>query len=353
MTPEARSANQTAPADEATLNLLLEWPDSIFSPHWLLVFGGSLLVHLVVFYGAIHLPAFTTRVEPERTVVVRRTKLYMPPDLLTQKAPNRHKPSQNIDLAGLLSTPSQQPQQPSRSRSVRSFELPRQANAKVQTPKSPSQILPEPPTLALNQAPSQIQSGAMNGIGAPAPPPPEPPQNPFQNLGSDAPVSRNPAFKPPPIAPPTAAPGTTLNGDGHRLAINDDSSGLARPPAPGSLGTTGGPHAAVELKSDPQGADFRPYLSRILAIVRTNWRQVLPESVRLGTLRGRTTLEFIINRDGSIPKLVIASPSGSEPLDRAAAAGLSMSNPLPPLPPDFKGMQVRLAFSFSYNMPSQ
>jgi TonB family protein len=353
MTPEAPSADQRAVADEPTLNLLLESPDSIFSSHSLLVFGGSLLVHLFVFYAAIHLPAFTARIQPERRVIVRRTKLYLPPDLLTQKAPNRHKPSQNIDLADLLSSPSQEPQRPSPRRSTRSFELPRQAQTKVETPKIPSQIVPDPPAVALNQAPSQTQPGAMNGIGAPAPPPPAPAQNPFQNVGSDTPVGRNPAFKPPPITPPSVAPGSNLNGDGHRVAVDDDSSGLARPPSPGSLGATGGPHAAVELKSDPQGADFKPYLTRILAIVRTNWRQVLPESVRLGTLRGRTTLEFIINRDGSIPKLVIANPSGSEPLDRAAAAGLSMSNPLPPLPPDFKGTQVRLAFSFSYNMPSQ
>jgi len=29
-----------------------------------------------------------------------------------------------------------------------------------------------------------------------------------------------------------------------------------------------------------------------------------------------------------------------------------MSNPLPPLPPEFKGAYIRLQFSFSYNMPS-
>ncbi len=73
----------------------------------------------------------------------------------------------------------------------------------------------------------------------------------------------------------------------------------------------------------------------------------------MGTLRGRTVVEFTINRDGSIPHLATADPSGSEPLDRAAVAGLSMSNPLPPLPADFKGFSVRLAFTFSYNMPSQ
>jgi hypothetical protein len=41
-----------------------------------------------------------------------------------------------------------------------------------------------------------------------------------------------------------------------------------------------------------------------------------------------------------------------QPLDRAAVAGLSMSNPLPPLPAGFKGAFVNLQFSFNYNMPS-
>jgi TonB family protein len=73
----------------------------------------------------------------------------------------------------------------------------------------------------------------------------------------------------------------------------------------------------------------------------------------MGVLRGRTVMEFVVNRDGSIPQIVTADSSGSEPLDRAALAGLSMSNPLPSLPEDYRGMQLRLAFSFSYNMPSQ
>ena len=135
--------------------------------------------------------------------------------------------------------------------------------------------------------------------------------------------------------------------------VSDQSLSQPSLGSPGSAGMGSTPHTEVELQSDPQGADFKPYLTRILAIVRANWRHVIPESARMGALRGRTTLEFIINRDGSIPKLVMADSSGSEPLDRAAVAGLSMSNPLPPLPSDYKGFQVRLAFSFSYSMPAR
>ena len=35
---------------------------------------------------------------------------------------------------------------------------------------------------------------------------------------------------------------------------------------------------------------------------------------------------------------------------RAAVAGISASNPFPPLPGDFKGNQVRLQFNFAYNL---
>jgi TonB family protein len=114
-------------------------------------------------------------------------------------------------------------------------------------------------------------------------------------------------------------------------------------PTPGKVGSS------LELMSDPLGVDFRPYLIKVLAMVRRNWFAVIPESVRLGR-RGRTVVQFAINRDGSVPKLVIAVPSGADPLDRAAVAGVSASNPFPPLPGEFTGSQIRLQFTFSYNM---
>ena len=60
---------------------------------------------------------------------------------------------------------------------------------------------------------------------------------------------------------------------------------------------------------------------------------------------------FSIARDGKVPKLVIATPSGADTLDRAAVAGISASTPFPPLPAEFKGDRVVLQFNFTYNMP--
>jgi len=114
---------------------------------------------------------------------------------------------------------------------------------------------------------------------------------------------------------------------------------------PPSLGRTG---SSLELMSDPLGVDFKPYLTQILALVRRNWFAVIPESAKFGN-RGVTQLQFIIDRSGQVPKLVIATPSGSEALDRAAVAGISASVPFPPLPNEFKGQQIRLQFAFKYN----
>jgi len=115
------------------------------------------------------------------------------------------------------------------------------------------------------------------------------------------------------------------------------------PAAPGRTGSS------LELMSDPMGVDFKPYLTQILALVRKNWFAVWPESARLGN-RGLVQLQFIIDRSGQVPKLVIATPSGSEALDRAAVAGISASVPFPPLPNQFKGQEIRLQFAFQYNV---
>ena len=76
---------------------------------------------------------------------------------------------------------------------------------------------------------------------------------------------------------------------------------------------------------------------------------MIPESARLGN-RGVVQLQFMIDRSGQVPKLVIATPSGSQALDRAAVASISASVPFPPLPPEYKGLAIRLQFAFKYNV---
>ena len=98
------------------------------------------------------------------------------------------------------------------------------------------------------------------------------------------------------------------------------------------------------------GVDFKPYLLEVLQAVRRNWFAVMPESARLGQ-RGQVVLIFGVSKDGKITKVVFSTESGARPLDRAAVAALSMSDPLPPLPTGYKGASVALQFTFQYNAP--
>jgi TonB family protein len=333
------------------LNLLLVWPDERRRSRWRFALAASTAFHFLVFLLILQLEnplPRPRRSEPPRVSV---TRLYLPPDLLTQHAPNRSQPSKTFDLGGLVA-----PQ-----RAIKPLVVP--APGKIRRLEMPKQVSkpkekPAPPQISA-EAPKQVSSANLTPPpGVPdsvvnAPPPPAPAANPTPAPGIQEPAPNSKQR----LAPPK----NSLQDVLQQMAQQNTSSGLVvtdEAPAPslpshaGQQGLQGRMKSTIELKSDPQGADFRPYLANILAIVRRNWFSVLPDSARMGVLRGRTTIQFVINRDGSIPKLVIADPSGMQPLDRAAVAGLSMSNPLPPLPAGFKGGFVNLQFSFNYNMPS-
>lgn len=349
--PVDRSTPAVLPPSDYPLHLLLDWtPAQRSRAGWAKVLAASLSLHMLVFFAAVQLPSFVAPSETLPRVIVHHIPLYLPPELLTQKAPNRTEPSKQIDLASLLADQqSRRASHSSPARSLKHFELPKQTAA--QKASQAPQILAEAPKIALNQTPAPPPSGAPNGLPSSAPPLTTP--GPFQNIGDDTPPPAHPKLAPPKANVQAAINQLTQRGASDQVVITDDSPTELSPGATRLPGQLGAQHSAVELQSDPEGADLKPYLTRILAIVRNNWRHVIPESARMGAVRGRTVLEFIIDRDGRIPKLVTAQSSGLEPLDRAAIAGLSMSDPLPPLPADFKGMQVRLAFSFAYNMPAQ
>jgi TonB family protein len=113
-------------------------------------------------------------------------------------------------------------------------------------------------------------------------------------------------------------------------------------------GLPGSPGELPQLLSDPMGVDFRPYLTQILTIVRRNWFAVMPESVKLGQ-SGKVAVQFAVARTGTVTKVVYAAQSGNRALDQAAVAAISMSNPFPALPVDYKGDRIVLQFNFAYN----
>lgn len=275
-------------------------------------------------------------------------KLVAPPKELTQTAPNRGRVGKEFQLEDLLPRPRlfQPPARPSTTRPAAAVPAP--------------VVLPEPPRLELPQ--EGIGNLPLLAQGTKPLPPPqiqpeERPKLAFETPGAPrgAPqgASAVGALRPPGSSVTELGRELARGGLGGGLVVGDLGEGIGGlgeflnlPPSPGYAGS------ALELLSDPQGVDFRPYLIQILSAVRRNWYAVMPESAKLGR-RGRTVIQFAINRDGSVPKLVIAVPSGTEALDRAAVAGISASHPFPPLPREYQGQQIRLQFVFLYNMRSR
>jgi TonB family protein len=334
--------------------------------HLASVAGISGFVHLLLALGLVwvlNLPAPPRRAfQPIPIANAPRrvfTPLVAPPSELTQKAPNEKPLSKEINLASIRPRPAQASQA-----SPGAASLPRRATTQ---PKfvPPSQQAPQsntPAPVTMRDA-GAVELGQIRNTTAPppvlgvpeAPPPPriqpeEKPKLAFEKpgatTGQQAGLSRLPSNR------------TTLEETVRQVARGgglqgiivgdvDESTGSS-PTAPttalpGKLGSS------VELLSDPQGVDFRPYLEQVLSAVRRNWFAVIPESARLGRA-GRVFIQFAIGRDGRVAKLVISAPSGAEALDRAGVAGISASNPFPPLPEGFKGSQVRLQLAFKYNV---
>jgi TonB family protein len=119
--------------------------------------------------------------------------------------------------------------------------------------------------------------------------------------------------------------------------------GLGQGRQPGAVG-------ALDVLSDTMGVDFGPYLKHVVDEVRRNWYNLIPESARAPLVKkGKVSIEFAILKDGRVAGMQYVSGSGDVALDRAAYAGITASNPFPPLPNEFGGQYLALRFHFFYN----
>ncbi len=106
----------------------------------------------------------------------------------------------------------------------------------------------------------------------------------------------------------------------------------------------------LDVLSDTMGVDFGPYLSRVLHDVRLNWYNLIPEVARAPIMKkGKVSVEFAILKTGEVRGMRLVSTSNDIALDRAAWAGITASNPFPPLPAEFRGEYLQLRFHFYYN----
>jgi TonB family protein len=331
------------PAEDDDLHLLYEWGDP-FAPGRRRAAGiGSILVHGGIIALLIVLPAnFLAPPEPpppEKRVIV--TPLVEPVTELTQKEPNKGKVNREIDMASLqprqrIEAPHGPPPAPPAAAPAPRHQA---ATATPPAPKPAPMALPEPP---------KVEATARDApqLDLPAAPLPAPtieqPKLALENVPGARPQVPTAERK-------LEIPGTTVAD-----AIRDSRQSLRSGPGQGAnlSPSAGAQGSALELKSDPQGVDFRPYLNQIMVTIRRNWDAVYPQSARMGQ-RGRVGLVFVISKTGRVDKVTWAYQSGTDSLDRAAVAAISASSPFPPLPAEFRGERVVLQLNFAYNMPRQ
>jgi TonB family protein len=340
--------------------VLLPPQEPLTSRHFVAMALASIALHIVGGAMFISLPEV---IPPPRATIVtsdlhKAVHLYVPKIFEpTQKTPNLSKIVRpELDVRSERETP--QPQTPKMRRPQ---PLPGPVAPPVSAP-TPQPVI-EPPKIQVAAVqpppapPSIAPAPSPNGTTAQAAPPPASfkPRISFENVAPPPPVKLNgppdPRLLMQAAAMERAAQTATRPPGGGGLTVGDAGDDLTDLPRLDQTRAKGRMGSDLQLLSDPAGVDFQPYLRQILASVKRNWMMVIPTSAGMGR-RGTVLVQFIIDRHGGVPKLVIATSSGTEAFDRAAVSGISASTPFPPLPADFTGDQVRLQLSFKYNAPA-
>jgi TonB family protein len=337
-----KASDSASTGTEQEPNFLLVRDTSGDWPRWKRAAVGSTVFHVVgitalfLIHGSSYQPP-----PPENLRHQEVIHLFVPKDL-TQKAPNKEPVAKLMMSEPSAPTPKLTEPKP---QTTKAFTPPPPVPKSAPPPpviQPPTPVAPPAPTPG-EMAKNQIPSGSLPPAQAPKPDAPKivvddsPSLHPQPKFGG--------GLQPPnPIAEANRTygnmPAGNKPGDSGEISVG---GGLHLPASAARLSN-------FQLRSDPMGVDFQPYLQQVLAAVKLNWLAVFPEAARLGQ-RGTVTIEFGIGKDGTVEKIVFNGQSGSRALDNASVAAISASNRLPPLPKDYKGDRIAVDITFMYNIP--
>jgi TonB family protein len=298
-------------------------------------FWISVIVHIlliIVILNANRLAKYlpmqsVVRLSPEDIAKRKQlTYLELPPDLQKPKHVNSNVISDKDRMAA------------ARTPKVQTKPFLDSTRPGITAPRAPQPQLRPAPQQAQNPAPQQAQ---------PAPPPPQqqPQQNPVAKLEPPPQQVRKPNFNTPDLSA-----GTAIEQAARAAMANRSYGGIS-----GDNGLNQGrtaPHAMenMDILTDTMGVDFGPYLQRVLHDVKENWYRVIPESAEPPiSKKGKVAIQFLILKNGTVGGMKLEGASGDIALDRAAWAGITGSNPFPPLPSEFPGQYLGLRIYFFYN----
>jgi TonB family protein len=290
----------------------------------------SIIVHMILIFCMFKIE-WLEKYLPWHSVVVKNstnvkdlTFLELPPDL--QKVP--HKPNTNIISDKNRTAMTRHP----------NLDVKELRKSLASPPPGASGL--SGPQMA-QQAPAQPSAGLTRN--PPASEPQQPPNPQIAQLQSQPKPDIKSEF--------SKYGGSMSAGEQIQEAARAARRGGGQQGDGGDLGLGNAAHGRqvgnLEILSDTMGVDFGPYLQRVLHDVKQNWYDAIPESAAMK--HGNLIIEFAITKDGKVAGMKLVASSGDVPLDRAAWAGITGSNPFPALPSEFGGQYLALRFRFYYN----
>jgi TonB family protein len=209
--------------------------------------------------------------------------------------------------------------------------------------------------------PQKTQQQKQPQQKTPAPPRPTPKKNipkpvitpprffPIPVPKSHAPKSLSPAGGPVTSAP-TGANSPNMSPSPMMAGPRGSSSGQNRYSSPYS---NGGGSAGNPGAGNPSGSpgidaikepDFGTYMRELQRRIKRNW------DPPRGNDSKRVVLIFKVSRDGRLLSLRVLNSSGIQTVDRAAISAVELTAPFKPLPPEYKGNDIDIQFTFDYNV---
>jgi TonB family protein len=153
------------------------------------------------------------------------------------------------------------------------------------------------------------------------------------------PKKENKAFQPKQPNPDNAVPGPNLG------AMKVPTGAGTQP------GSSSTPGMAIKAEG---GGDFASrygwYIEAVKRRIQTNWLQNTIDPGVRAAHTAHAVVEFTIYKDGTVKDIHISQTSGNLSMDNSGLRAIMSSNPMPGLPPDYAGSNVRVIFDFDLSM---
>lgn len=270
--------------------------------------------------------------KPEQDPINKNTKLRSDRN---QRAGGKHDPTKKQSDPEPVSTPSK-PQQPTPPPQPKAQTQIKPKQAVKPAPKPPQQAPKVPPRPIPNKVASVPPIKPRNAFSVPVPKPTVP-KDLTPKFGG--PVTTGPIGPSAPSSEPAPIMSAGSSGSDRLRKSSGYSIGGGNPgnPSPGNPGGRPG----VDALKEP---DFGPYMRELQRRIKRRWNP--PR----GNESKRVVLMFTLSRDGRLLSLKMHKTSGIPESDQAAIQAVKEAAPFRPLPPEYRGNDIDIQFTFDYNV---